>query len=123
MSYRKSILLTGLNGGFRRLPVSRSSLAEAVLHRKAHAHFRGVQHARDGKEIRVDFERTKEAYKSKDTAELLRGLLVFKLCSYDILVDKNKEVQRVLLHSVFMSLRFHVSSSETHGWKEHESCD
>lgn len=42
--------------------------------------------------ISVDFEQTKEAYKSKDTGELLRSLLVFKLCSYDILVDKNKEV-------------------------------
>lgn len=96
MSYRKSILLAGLHGGFRRLPVSRSSRAEAVLHHKALAHFSGVEHAQAGKEIRVDFEQTKEAYKSKDTSELLRGLLVFKLCSYDFLVDKNKEVQRAL---------------------------
>uniref|UniRef100_A0A8C2CYF9 Proline dehydrogenase n=1 Tax=Cyprinus carpio TaxID=7962 RepID=A0A8C2CYF9_CYPCA len=40
----------------------------------------------------IDFEQTKEAYKSKDTLELLRSLVVFKLCSYDILVDKNKEI-------------------------------
>ncbi|XP_035386221.1 proline dehydrogenase 1, mitochondrial isoform X2 [Electrophorus electricus] len=42
--------------------------------------------------ISVDFEQTKEAYKSKNTLELLRSLLVFKLCSYDFLVDKNREV-------------------------------
>ncbi|XP_028269101.1 proline dehydrogenase 1, mitochondrial-like [Parambassis ranga] len=43
-------------------------------------------------EISVDFEQTQEAYRSKDSLELLRSLVVFKLCSYDILVDKNKEV-------------------------------
>ncbi|XP_048874707.1 proline dehydrogenase 1, mitochondrial [Brienomyrus brachyistius] len=42
--------------------------------------------------ISVDFENTNEAYKSKDTLELLRSLLVFKLCSYDFLVDRNKEL-------------------------------
>lgn len=47
-------------------------------------------------EISVDFEKTREAYKSKDSLELLRSLVVFKLCSYDFLVDKNKEVMRVL---------------------------
>ncbi|MCI4392842.1 hypothetical protein PGIGA_G00150810 [Pangasianodon gigas] len=92
MSYRKSILQSGFNGGFRRLPVSRSSRPEAVLHQKALAHFGGVEHARAGGEIQVDFEQTKEAYKSKGAAELLRGLLVFKLCSYDFLVDKNREI-------------------------------
>lgn len=40
----------------------------------------------------VDFEQTREAYKSRDSLELLRSLVVFKLCSYDFLVDKNKEV-------------------------------
>ncbi|XP_076586926.1 proline dehydrogenase 1, mitochondrial isoform X2 [Chaetodon auriga] len=43
-------------------------------------------------EIYVDFEQTREAYKSKDSLELLRSLVVFKLCSYDFLVDKNKEI-------------------------------
>ncbi|CAL8327708.1 unnamed protein product [Arctogadus glacialis] len=42
--------------------------------------------------VSVDFEHTREAYKSKDSLELLRSLVVFKLCSYDILVDKNKEI-------------------------------
>uniref|UniRef100_A0A669F9W8 Proline dehydrogenase n=1 Tax=Oreochromis niloticus TaxID=8128 RepID=A0A669F9W8_ORENI len=40
----------------------------------------------------IDFENTQEAYKSKGNIELLRSLLVFKLCTFDILVDKNKEL-------------------------------
>ncbi|CAL8249051.1 unnamed protein product [Merluccius merluccius] len=40
----------------------------------------------------VDFEETREAYRSKDSLELLRSLVVFKLCSYDVLVDRNKEI-------------------------------
>lgn len=42
--------------------------------------------------ISVNFDQTRDAYKSKDTLELLRSLVVFKLCSYDFLVDKNQEV-------------------------------
>ncbi|XP_007234035.3 proline dehydrogenase 1, mitochondrial [Astyanax mexicanus] len=42
--------------------------------------------------ISVDFDNTHEAYRSKDTLELLRSLLVFKLCTFDYLVDKNKEL-------------------------------
>ncbi|KAM9810256.1 proline dehydrogenase 1, mitochondrial-like [Neosynchiropus ocellatus] len=53
----------------------------------------------------VDFDQTREAYKSKDSLELLRSLVVFKLCSYDVLVDKNKEImdlaQRVLGRRAF----------------------
>ncbi|XP_029484136.2 proline dehydrogenase 1, mitochondrial-like isoform X2 [Oncorhynchus nerka] len=40
----------------------------------------------------IDFDNTHEAYKSKDNIELLRSLLVFKLCTFDFLVDKNKEL-------------------------------
>lgn len=43
-------------------------------------------------EVSVDFDQAQGAYKSKDSLELLRSLVVFKLCSYDFLVDKNKEV-------------------------------
>ncbi|XP_059193367.1 proline dehydrogenase 1, mitochondrial [Centropristis striata] len=43
-------------------------------------------------EISVDFDQTQGAYKSKDSLELLRSLVVFKLCSYDFLVDKNTEI-------------------------------
>ncbi|XP_053727089.1 proline dehydrogenase 1, mitochondrial-like [Synchiropus splendidus] len=53
----------------------------------------------------VDFDQTREAYKSKESWELLRSLLVFKLCSYDVLVDKNKEImdlaQRLLGRRAF----------------------
>uniref|UniRef100_A0A8C7HSJ4 Proline dehydrogenase n=1 Tax=Oncorhynchus kisutch TaxID=8019 RepID=A0A8C7HSJ4_ONCKI len=45
--------------------------------------------------ISIDFELTQEAYKSKDNLELLRSLVVFKLCSYDLLVDKNKELMDI----------------------------
>ncbi|KAK2845388.1 hypothetical protein Q7C36_010242 [Tachysurus vachellii] len=84
MAFRKSVSLTGFNGGFRRLQMSRAI--------QTLAHFRGEGHAPSGTDIHVDFEQTKEAYKSKGTAELLRGLLVLKLCSYDFLVDKNKQI-------------------------------
>lgn len=42
--------------------------------------------------IHIDFDNTREAYKSKGNIEVLRSLLVFKLCTFDILVDKNKEL-------------------------------
>ncbi|KAM3867858.1 proline dehydrogenase 1, mitochondrial [Diretmus argenteus] len=43
-------------------------------------------------ETSVDFAQSQEAYKSKDSLELLRSLVVFRLCSFDFLVDKNKEI-------------------------------
>lgn len=52
----------------------------------------GREDVSSSNKISIDFEQTKDAYQSKDTLELLRSLFVFKLCSYDILVDKNKEV-------------------------------
>ncbi|KAM9735234.1 proline dehydrogenase 1, mitochondrial [Menidia menidia] len=42
--------------------------------------------------IKIDFDNTEEAYKSKGNVELLRSLLVFKLCTIDFLVEKNKEL-------------------------------
>uniref|UniRef100_A0AAY4CJ68 Proline dehydrogenase n=1 Tax=Denticeps clupeoides TaxID=299321 RepID=A0AAY4CJ68_9TELE len=42
--------------------------------------------------ISINFDNTVEAYRSKKNWELLRSLLVFKLCSLDFLVDKNKEI-------------------------------
>ncbi|XP_042365474.1 proline dehydrogenase 1, mitochondrial-like [Plectropomus leopardus] len=42
--------------------------------------------------IHIDFDNTEEAYKSKGNIELLRSLLVFKLCTFDFLVEKNKEL-------------------------------
>ncbi|XP_037536155.1 proline dehydrogenase 1, mitochondrial [Nematolebias whitei] len=46
-------------------------------------------------DISVDLDRTREAFKSKDSLELLRSLVVFKLCSYDFLVDNNAEIMDV----------------------------
>lgn len=43
-------------------------------------------------QINVDFDNTQEAYRSKGNMELLRSLLVFRLCAVDVLVEKNKEV-------------------------------
>lgn len=40
----------------------------------------------------INFNQAQEAFKSKTSLELLRSLVVFKLCSYDFLVDRNKEV-------------------------------
>lgn len=42
--------------------------------------------------IQIDFDNTEEAYKSKNNVELLRSLLVFKLCTFDFLVERNKEL-------------------------------
>ena len=40
----------------------------------------------------VSFNDTKRAYSSKTTLEILRGLLVFRLCSVNFLVDNNLKV-------------------------------
>ncbi|KAM9307024.1 proline dehydrogenase 1, mitochondrial isoform 2-T2 [Pholidichthys leucotaenia] len=45
--------------------------------------------------IHIDFDNTREAYRSKNSLELLRSLLVFKLCTVDLLVDKNKELMEL----------------------------
>uniref|UniRef100_A0A665U3B1 Proline dehydrogenase n=1 Tax=Echeneis naucrates TaxID=173247 RepID=A0A665U3B1_ECHNA len=45
--------------------------------------------------IHIDFDNTEEAYKSKANMELLRSLLVFKLCTIDLLVDKNRELMEL----------------------------
>lgn len=49
--------------------------------------------------ICVNFDQAQEAYKSKDSLELLRGLVVLKLCSYDFLVDRNQEVRQLQLNN------------------------
>ncbi|CAB1320146.1 unnamed protein product [Coregonus sp. 'balchen'] len=56
---------------------------------------RKSRNASSSPKISIDFEQTQEAYKSKDNLELLRSLVVFKLCSYDLLVDKNKELMDI----------------------------
>ncbi|XP_075881840.1 proline dehydrogenase 1, mitochondrial [Nelusetta ayraudi] len=58
--------------------------------------------------VSVSFEQTREAYRSKDSLELLRSLVVFKLCSYDFLVERNQEImdlgKRILGQSAFDQL-------------------
>lgn len=54
-------------------------------------HLKGGTDAQLSK-INIDFDNTQEAYKSKRNIELLRSLLVFKLCTIDLLVEKNREV-------------------------------
>ncbi len=48
--------------------------------------------ARDGQKRPLDFNDTREAYRSKSHFELLRHYAVFKLFSYQTLVDNNKLV-------------------------------
>ncbi|KAK7898657.1 hypothetical protein WMY93_019510 [Mugilogobius chulae] len=53
---------------------------------------RSTVNKRETREIKIDFDNTEEAYKSKNNVELLRSLLVFKLCTFDFLVERNKEL-------------------------------
>lgn len=59
--------------------------------------------------IHIDFDNTQEAYKSKGNMELLRSLLVFKLCTIDVLVEKNKEVSSNRLNRNKYFSAFHES--------------
>ncbi|XP_067910977.1 proline dehydrogenase 1, mitochondrial-like [Heterodontus francisci] len=61
-----------------------------------------------------DFSNFREAYRSKSSAELVRSLLVFRLCSYSVLADRHKELiglSRVLLgkwlFNKFMRMTFY----------------
>ncbi|XP_040206576.1 proline dehydrogenase 1, mitochondrial-like isoform X2 [Rana temporaria] len=42
--------------------------------------------------LTIDFHNTQEAYRSKNTWELMRSMLVFYLCSVDRLVDRNQQL-------------------------------
>ena len=41
----------------------------------------------------LNFDNTREAFKSKTTSELIRALLVLKLCSFDLIVNNNSKVR------------------------------
>ncbi|XP_071946638.1 proline dehydrogenase 1, mitochondrial-like [Antedon mediterranea] len=45
--------------------------------------------------LNLEFDSPEEAYKSKSFTEILRALAVFKLCQFDILVNKNKEILKL----------------------------
>ncbi|XP_075625857.1 proline dehydrogenase 1, mitochondrial [Balearica regulorum gibbericeps] len=70
-----------------------------------HAPARGAQR---GPPPAVDFGDTQEAFRSKSSAELLRGLLVLGLCAVGPLVEHNRELlqlcQRVLGQTLFERL-------------------
>ncbi|KAL1273756.1 hypothetical protein QQF64_026570 [Cirrhinus molitorella] len=99
MSLRKTLPAFGLAtiGNARSLVIStrRHRSVQALHPTKTNTQEEPIdarQHVSFSNKISIDFEQTKEAYKSKDTLELLRSLVVFKLCSYDILVENNKEI-------------------------------
>ncbi|XP_005993374.1 proline dehydrogenase 1, mitochondrial [Latimeria chalumnae] len=57
-----------------------------------HVRAPGSTHWEQPPAVSVNFDNTKEAYRSKPTSELIRSLLVFKLCSLDFLMDRHKEL-------------------------------
>lgn len=87
-------LLSG--GGFRFIftTATRTEPRSAVNRRTGAAGERGGGNGSGSgaTKICINFDQTQEAYKSKRSLDLLRSLVVFKLCSYDFLVDRNKEV-------------------------------
>ncbi|TNN39467.1 Proline dehydrogenase 1, mitochondrial [Liparis tanakae] len=76
---------------FKRLYLSRRLRSSTPAEHDPARAARPGQPGKDGA-LSVDFEQTQMAYKSKDSLELLRSLVVFKLCSYDLLVEKNTEI-------------------------------
>uniref|UniRef100_A0A8C8G1E2 Proline dehydrogenase n=1 Tax=Oncorhynchus tshawytscha TaxID=74940 RepID=A0A8C8G1E2_ONCTS len=74
--------------------VASTQAGQDVTNRESYSS-RKSRNASSSPKISIDFELTQEAYKSKDNLELLRSLVVFKLCSYDLLVDKNKELMDI----------------------------
>lgn len=103
---RKLILSSG-RLGFSPLPRCREHVSSRV--REAALLLRAGQPGKGGRnihssaaanDISVNFDLTQEAYRSKDSLELLRSLVVFKLCSYDFMVDNNQEVKSKQQQSV-----------------------
>ena len=47
------------------------------------------------KEATLDFEDFEKAFKAKSTWEITRALMVYKLCSFDFLVQRNKMVSAI----------------------------
>lgn len=66
--------------------------AEARARGQAQRRLRDVPRPPPAPARMPDFSNSREAYRSKTSAQLLRSLLVFRLCSYDLLVDRHKEV-------------------------------
>ena len=47
----------------------------------------------------LSFNDGKNAFRSKTTWEIVRALAIFRLCTFDILVNKNKEVREITTHT------------------------
>lgn len=52
----------------------------------------------------LTFEDSKTAFKAKSTFELLRGYLVFQLCSFSFLIENQKKVNIEYLNTVIVIL-------------------
>ena len=48
-------------------------------------------------ETPLDFEDFEKAFRAKSTREIVRALMVYKLCSFDFLVERNKTVNLFLI--------------------------
>jgi hypothetical protein len=68
----------------------------------------GIQHShtsvvdKNGRKLDLTFEDSQTAFKSKSTLQLLRGYLVFQLCSSSLLVNNQKLVFIILLFRVYL---------------------
>ena len=68
----------------------------------------------------LDFTDFKQAFKSKSSLEILRALTVFKTCSIDFLVEKNREVRKLkigILNNLFRECPFMRSRGWVIFWK------
>ena len=49
----------------------------------------------------LSFNDGRNAFRSKTTWEIIRALAIFRLCSYDFLVNRNKEVSKCYFVSLY----------------------
>ena len=57
-------------------------------------------------ETTLDFEDFEKAFKAKSTGEITRALMVYKLCSFDFLVNRNKMVSVSFFNTFFLSVKY-----------------
>ena len=53
-------------------------------------------------ESTLDFEDFEKAFKAKSTGEITRALMVYKLCSFDFLVNRNKMVSSKFCYTIII---------------------
>jgi hypothetical protein len=66
----------------------------------------GNENSNGQPKLDLTFEDSKTAFKSKTNLQLLRGYLVFQLCSFNILVDNQKAV--IFLSHFFLPINFNI---------------